>query len=469
MNTRKTFWAIVALTLVAITIDIPNIPLNFQIGSWKVDQTISSPNIDLSAIGIPFTKELNVRQGLDLQGGTQVVLSLDMADIDPSDRQAASDAAVTVLENRVNFTGATEAVVQPARAGDEYRIIVELPGVTNTEEAVALVGQTAQLEFREYSDPANAANTYPSLENTIATGIGGSDLDRASVDTTQGTEPVVALTFTDQGKTKFAELTTRLVGQPLVIFLDDIAIAAPTVQTPLLDGRAVINGGFTIQSAKQLASQLSAGALPVPINVVEQRTIGATLGQTSINQSIIAGAVGLILVMIFMVLNYGKLGLVANAALILYTLFNLALVKWIPITLTMSGVAGFILAIGMAVDANILIFERMREELRRGNKFRAAIEIGFNRAWPSIRDSNVSSLITCVILYLFGTGMVRGFALTLGLGVIVSMFTAVVVSRTLLRIIYGGPATPNKVGIKIPGYGGNRPQRSTPQVQQGGA
>ncbi len=469
MNTRKTLWAIVALTLVALVIDIPNIPLNFQIGSWKVNQTIQSPNLDLSGIGWPIFKEINVRQGLDLQGGTQVVLSLDMTDIDASDRQAASDAAVTVLENRVNFTGATEAVVQPARAGDDYRVIVELPGVTDTAQAVALVGQTAKLEFRESADPANAANTYPTLENTIATGLSGSDLDSATVDTTQGTEPMVAIVFTDEGKTKFADLTSRLVGQPLVIFLDGMAVAAPNVQTAILDGRAVVNGGFTIQTAKQLASQLSAGALPVPISVVEQRTIGATLGQASINQSIVAGAVGLLLVMIFMVLNYGKLGLVANIALILYTLFNLALVKLIPITLTMAGVAGFILAIGMAVDANILIFERMREEIRRGNKFRAAIEIGFNRAWPSIRDSNVSSLITCVILYLFGTGMVRGFALTLGLGVLVSMFTAVVVSRTLLRTMYGGPSSPTKSGVKIPGYGTNRPVKSTPQVQQGGA
>lgn len=469
MKTRRTLWAIIALTIAAIVIDIPNIPLNFQIGSWKVNQTIASPNIDFTGLGWPIFKELKVRQGLDLQGGTQVVLSLDMAKINPADRQSASDAAVTVMENRVNSTGATEAVVQPARAGDDYRIIVELPGVTNTAEAVALVGQTAQLEFREFADSGTASNTFPTLDNTIATGVSGNDLDRATVDTTQGTEPVVALTFTNEGKTKFAELTTRLVGKPLVIFLDDSPIAAPIVQTALLDGRAVINGGFTIQTAKQLASQLSAGALPVPINVVEQRTIGATLGQVSIDQSIVAGAIGLLLVMLFMLLNYGKLGLVANIALILYTLFNLALVKFIPITLTMAGIAGFILAIGMAVDANILIFERMREEVRRGNKQRAAIEIGFNRAWPSIRDSNVSSIITCVILYLFGTGMVRGFALTLGLGVLVSMFTAVVVSRTLLRVLYGGPAKPAGANIKIPGYGVNRAARPTPQVQQGGA
>lgn len=469
MSTRKKFWLIIALTLVSVAIAIPNIPLKFNLGPWSIDQTITSPDLDLTALGIPWVKEIKIHRGLDLQGGTQVILSLDMSDIEPSQRQTASDAAVAVLENRVNATGATEAVVQPARAGDEYRIIVELPGVANTQEAVDLVGQTARLEFRRLADPTNeAAKLYPMMENTLPTGLGGNDLKSATVDTTQGVEPTVAIVFTDEGKTKFAQLTAELIGQPLAIFLDDTAIAAPTVQTAIYDGRAIINGGFTVQTAKQLATQLSAGALPVSIEVVGQRTIGATLGQESINQSMVAAAVGIALVMLFMVLNYGKLGLVANLALALYALFNIAVIKWIPITLTMAGIAGLILAIGMAVDANILIFERMREELRRGNKFRAALEIGFNRAWPSIRDSNVSSMITCAILYLFGTGMVRGFALTLGLGVLISMFTAVFVTRTILRMIYGSPHQTTFRRTKIAGYG-QRPGSVVPQAPQGGA
>jgi preprotein translocase subunit SecD len=438
MNVRRTFWAIIVLTLLAVVIDLPRIPIKFDVGGWKVDTVIAGPNLDLTSLGVPIKRELEVRQGLDLQGGTQVVLELDMTKIDKSEQQAAADAAVSVLENRVNFTGATEAVVQPARVGNDYRVLVELPGVSDTEQAVALVGQTAQLEFREFVDPASAAGSIPTMENTKATGLGGDDLKSAVVDTQNPTSPMVAITFTPEGAKKFSDLTNRLVGQPLAVFLDNVPLTAPTVQSVIRDGRAVINGSFTIESAKQLALQLSAGALPVPIKVVEQRTIGATLGQDSVDKSLVAGSLGLVLVMLYMLLNYRKLGLVADIALILYTLFSLALIIWIPITLTLAGIAGLILSIGMAVDANILIFERLREELRRGSKIRAAIEIGFDRAWPSIRDSNISTLITCIILYLFGTGTVRGFALTLGLGVLVSMFTAVVVTRTFLRLLYGG-------------------------------
>ena len=437
MNVRRTFWAIIVLTLLAIVIDMPRVPIKFELGGWKVDTVIAGPDLDLTGIGISAQRELDVRQGLDLQGGTQVVLELDMSNIASSEQQAAADAAVSVLENRVNFTGATEAVVQPARVGDDYRILVELPGVSDTDQAVALVGQTAQLEFREFIDPATAAGSIPTLENTQSTGLGGDDLQSAVVDTQNPTSPMVAITFTSEGATKFADLTTRLVGQPLAVFLDNVPLTAPTVQNAIMDGRAVINGSFTIETAKQLALQLSAGALPVPIKVVEQRTIGATLGQDSVSKSLVAGSIGLLLVMLYMLLNYRKLGLVADMALVLYTLFSLALIIWIPITLTLAGIAGLILSIGMAVDANILIFERLREELRRGSKMRAAIEIGFDRAWPSIRDSNIATMITCAILYLFGTGTVRGFALTLGLGVLVSMFTAVVVTRTFLRLMYG--------------------------------
>jgi preprotein translocase subunit SecD len=436
MKTRTQLWLIIILSLIALVIDWPRVPLKFNLGSWHVDTVIAGPNIDLSRFNIPYYRELNVKQGLDLQGGTEVSLRLDMSKIPSSDRQSASDAAVSVLQNRVNYTGATEAVVQPARVGDDWRVLVELPGVKDTDQAVSLIGQTAQLEFREFADPGQATTGFPTMDNTISTGITGNDLERAVVDTTSNTTPSVAITFTSEGAKKFADVTTRLVGQPLPVFLDDQLLAYPTVSTAITDGKGIISGGFTAQTAKQLALQLSAGALPVPIEVVEQRTIGATLGQDSINRSVIAGAVGLGLVMLFMALSYGALGLIADLALLLYAMFSLALFKWIPITLTLSGIAGFILSVGMAVDANILIFERFKEEKRHGNKMRAALEIGFNRAWPSIRDSNISTLITCAILYGFGSGTVRGFALTLALGVLVSLFTAVVVTRTFLRLRY---------------------------------
>ena len=438
MNVRRTFWAIIVLTLLAIVIDMPRVPIKFELGGWKVDTVIAGPDLDLTGIGISAQRELDVRQGLDLQGGTQVVLELDMSNIASSEQQAAADAAVSVLENRVNFTGATEAVVQPARVGDDYRILVELPGVSDTDQAVALVGQTAQLEFREFIDPATAAGSIPTLENTQSTGLGGDDLQSAVVDTQNPTSPMVAITFTSEGATKFADLTTRLVGQPLAVFLDNVPLTAPTVQNAIMDGRAVINGSFTIETAKQLALQLSAGALPVPIKVVEQRTIGATLGQDSVSKSLVAGSIGLLLVMLYMLLNYRKLGLVADMALVLYTLFSLALIIWIPITLTLAGIAGLILSIGMAVDANILIFERLREELRRGSKMRAAIEIGFDRAWPSIRDSNIAALITSAILFwfgnTFGATIVKGFSLTLAIGVVISLFSSLYITRTLLAL-----------------------------------
>jgi preprotein translocase subunit SecD len=439
MNVRKAFWGIMILAVVAMIIDLPRIPVKFELGSWKVDTVVEAPTLDLTALGIPVRRELEIKQGLDLQGGTQVVLRLDMSDVPANERSTAAASAVSVLENRVNYTGATEAVVQPALAGSEYRVLVELPGVQNTEQAVALIGQTAQLEFRELLNPADAASGFITMENTKATGLNGEDLESAVVDaTTNPLAPQIAITFTSEGSAKFAELTSRLMGQPLPIFLDDVLLTAPAVQNVISNGQAVINGSFTVESARQLALQLSAGALPVPIEVVEQRTIGATLGQDSVERSLIAGGIGLLLVILFMALNYGKLGWVANAALVLYTLFTIAMIKWIPITLTLAGIAGLVLSIGMAVDANILIFERLREELRRGSKMRVALEIGFNRAWPSIRDSNIATMITCLILYTFGTGTVRGFALTLGLGVMISMFTAVFVTRTFMRMMYGG-------------------------------
>jgi preprotein translocase subunit SecD len=465
MTKRTALWGIIALTLISLIIDLPKIPLNFRIGSWHVNTVVQGPDIDLTKYHIPYKRELNVKQGLDLKGGTQVILSLDMSKVGKNDRQAASDAAISVLQNRVNFTGATEAVVQPAKVGEDWRAIVELPGVNDAAQAVALVGQTAQLEFREFIDPNTPSGTLPTMTNTRATGLTGKDLKSAVVDTQQQSSgPAVSFTLTPDGGQKFAALTTRLIGKPLPVFLDQFPLTAPTVNTAITDGKGVISGGFTIASARQLALQLSAGALPVPIKVIEQRSIGATLGQASIQRSLLAGGIGLALVMLFMVLNYGKLGLVADVALMLYTLFTLALFKWIPITLTLAGIAGFILSIGMAVDANILTFERFREELRRGNKMRAAVEISFRRAWPSIRDSNISTLITCAILYGFGSGLVRGFALTLALGVAVSMFTAVLVTRTLLRVTYGRGSVSGKAARDLasarPRY---RPQRIATQ------
>ena len=279
---------------------------------------------------------------------------------------------------------------------------------------------------------------------TQSVGITGKDLQRATVtfDSTTGA-PEVGLQFTTSGATKFADVTTRLVGKPLGIFLDGTPITMPVVKQAITDGTAVINGTFTQADATNLALQLNAGALPVPVTVVSKTTIGATLGQSSVAESIHAGVVGLTIVALFMIAQYGWLGLMADMALIVYGLLTFAIFRAIPITLTLPGIAGFILSIGMAVDSNILIFERFKEEKRSGRPWKVAMELGFGKAWDSIRDANFTTLITCAILYnpgnwdfLPSSGMVRGFAVTLFIGVVASLFTGLVVTRTFIRVLY---------------------------------
>lgn len=443
LRRRLTFVLVLLITILAIVIDWPHTSVKFNLGSFKVDTVLQAPAIDLTGIGLPLRRDGELKLGLDLQGGTRLALQADMGPIATQDRDQALESAKNVIERRVNLFGVSEPVVQSAKVGDDYRVIVELPGIRDVNQAKDLVGRTAQLQFREYIDASASANQLPTLENTKETGVTGKDLQSARVDypgASQGApgQPVVAFSLTGEGTEKFAELTTRLVGQPLAIFLDDQTIggAPPVVQTPITEGAGIISGGFDAAGARQLATQLNAGALPVSIQVVEERTIGASLGQESITKSMIAGAIGLLVVIFFMIAYYGFPGVLASAALILYTAYSLAVFKLWPITLTLAGIAGFILSIGMAVDANILIFERMREELRSGKNRHNSIEIGFARAWTSIRDSNISSLITAVILFWFGSGSVRGFALTLMIGILLSMFTAIILTKNLLRIFY---------------------------------
>jgi preprotein translocase subunit SecD len=438
---RNILIVIAVLTIVAVFVDWPTVPLKFKVGPIKVDQVLASPHINLNLFGASFKRDLNVKLGLDLKGGTSLTLLADVSDIAPGDRAKALDAAKEVISRRVNFFGVTEPVIQTSRVGNEYRIIVELPGVTNVAEAKQLLGQTAKLEFREFTDPNTPAGTIPTLENTKPTGITGKDLKSASPDFQQASAtggaggPVVDFALQSGSANKFSEVTKSLIGKPLVIFLDNTPISWPTVQSEI-SGSGVITG-LTTDESKRLAIQLSAGALPVKkIDIISESTIGPTLGKTSIDRSIIAGFVGILVIATFMMVYYGLPGILADGALVLYILFVLALFKLIPVTLTLAGIAGFILSIGMAVDANILIFERMKEELRAGRNREQAIEIGFVRAWSSIRDSNVSSLITSSILFWFGTGPIRGFAISLALGIAVSMFTAITITRNFLRLAY---------------------------------
>jgi len=443
-NPRSLLWLIVILTVIAVFINLPS-SFKFSIGPIK-DFSFNQADI-LSKIKI--NKKLDFRKGLDLEGGTSITLRADMKEIPSGQRKEALNSAQVVIERRVNLFGVAEPIVQTSIAGDDYRVIVELPGITDLNEVKKLIGTTAQLTFWEEVGTQSAKVATSSANYPLKlppgyekTDLSGNDLQKADVGFSQNTgEPQVLLTFSSDGARKFAEITKRVTGKRLAIALDNIVIQNPTVNEPILGGSAEISGDFTIDDAKAVVTQLNAGALPVPLLTLQSHVIGPTLGLSSLQKSLFAGILGFLVIVIFMVVLYGTLGVIASIALILYTLFVLAIFKASSltpygVTLTLSGIAGFILSIGMAVDANILIFERMKEELRAGKTRKIAMELGFSRAWTSIRDSNISTLITSAVLYRFGTGTVRGFALVLALGVLVSMFSAIVVTKTLLRLIY---------------------------------
>ena len=447
ISPRRLFWFIIALTLMAGFINLPSIK-TITIG--PIHQNINfSPNAILTKFRI--NKELEFRRGLDLAGGTNITFRADMSEINSAQRTDALNGVKNVIERRINLFGVSEPIIQTSSVNRDSRIIVELPGVTDINQAVSLIGTTAQLSFWEEGATGSAKVASPSAyplgatqvlgENPLKTELTGNDLQQASVSFDQNTgKPQVQLVFSSEGTKKFADITKRNVNKLVAIVLDDIVIEAPRVNEPILTGNAVISGSFALDQAKTLTTQLNAGALPVPLSVLEQRVIGPTLGIESLKKSLFAGIIGFIIIILFMCVLYGRLGVLASIALFIYSLIVLAIFKIsnitpYGITLTLSGIAGFILSIGMAVDANILIFERIKEERRLGKREEVAIELGFTRAWSSIRDSNVSTLITSVILYQFGTGVVRGFALVLAIGVLVSMFSAIVVTRTFLRVV----------------------------------
>ncbi|GAB4529536.1 MAG: protein translocase subunit SecD [Anaerolineales bacterium] len=400
-------------------------------------------------------REIRTHLGLDLEGGVQALLEADLPADSNVDAETMQTARV-IVENRVNgLLGVGEATVQQA---GERRILVELPGEQNPEAALATLKETGLLEFVDMGStplqPGTEIKTDFGLENTPTitetnavtpteriwhTVMTGSALKSVQVTANQVGQPEVSFVLTTDGSRTFAEYTTNNVGKYLAIVLDKRIISIPVVNSPITEGSGVIQGQFTSEEANQLAVQLRYGSLPIPLKVVETRTVGPTLGQDSLRKSLIAGAIGLGIVVLFMALYYRVPGILADLALITYALISFALFKLIPVTLTLPGIAGFVLSIGMAVDANVLIFERLKEELRAGKTLQNAINLGWSRAWPSIRDSNLSTLITCTILFWFGSAfgasIVKGFAVTLALGVIVSMFTAITATRTYLHIV----------------------------------
>ncbi len=445
----KRFLLIIALTVLAGWIALPReLPVSFNIFGQNISFTLGSPVIQTVIFDKPIYKIFELKQGLDIQGGTQVVLDVKMDEVAEEDRKTALDSAKEVIARRVDLYGIAEPKIQTAQQGDDYRIIVELAGVDDSNEALRLIGNTAKLEFKllaEEPDPAATESAMAFLEQFESVGLSGAEVKRATVQFDEQGQPVVGLEFSNDGKKRFAEVTTDNVGRTLGIFLDEMPIMLPTIQTAIPDGQAVITGGFSLDEAKNLSIQLNAGALPVSIEVLEQRNIGASLGQQSVNDSVRAGLIGLSLVMVFMFLNYGQKGLVANLALTVYAILTIALYKILGVVLTLPGIAGLLLSIGMAVDANILIFERMKEELRKGRDKDEALELGFGRAWDSIKDANIATLATALILinpfdfsFLNSSGLVRGFGITLFLGVLLSLFTGVVVTRTFMRVFLLG-------------------------------
>ena len=424
---------IIAIVAVAIWFDLPN-----------------NPGIHVFGID----KAIETRLGLDLVGGVQALLEADLpqdVDIDAE----AMNTARTIVENRVNGLGVSEAVVQ--QAGDR-RIVVELPGETDPEKALSILRQTGLLEFVDMSDISvdqAIALVGTKIETDFAQGseagdvledvpvfptvITGTGLENVGVTTNQAGEYEVAFELKPEEAVTFADYTTNNVGSVLAIILDKEVISVPTINSAITDGQGVISGSFTPEEANALAVQLRYGSLPIPLKIVETRTIGPSLGQDSLQKSALAGGVGFTIVILFMALYYRLPGIIADVAIVIYAILAFALFRYIPITLTLAGIAGFLLSTGSALDANILIFERLKEELRSGRTIQQSVDIGWRRAWPSIRDSNIATLITCTILFWFGSQfgatIVKGFSLTLGLGVLVSLFSAIVISRTLLSLV----------------------------------
>ena len=535
-----TFGAIVVLAAASALVDYPNGPDII----WPLNKDGK------------IVREIKVQLGLDLQGGTALVYEADLSNITAGEEADALAGVRDVIERRVNAFGVSEPLVQTSRSGDNWRVLVELPGITDINAAIKEIGETPTLEFKtEAADQSltedqigliNSLNeqtkqqaetvvdqakggadfatlspdqytnlgylSAPQLDATISeaaktgnvgdvvlletdqtytilkidnkangvldvlngittaapegaatvdayqleqiqftkypldaslfgaqyedTQLTGKQLEQAAVQFDQTTTaPIVALQFNSEGSKLFEQITSDNIGKTIAIYLDGQAISTPVVNQAISGGQAIIEGNFTLDEAKTLARRLNEGALPVPISLVNQRNIGPSLGVEALERSVFAGLLAMVCLGIFMIGYYRYPGFLAMCALAVYGLALLAIFKLWPITLTLSGIAGFILSLGMAVDANVLIFERLKEELRKGKDMQTAINDGFKRAWLSIRDSNVSSLITCVILSWFGTSVIKGFAVTLAIGIVLSMFTAITVTRTFLKVL----------------------------------
>jgi len=453
MSKRKIYLIIILIFVLAFFAANLSYPKYFNKG---IDFLNSKLHLKL-----PHFWDVSFKLGLDLQGGSHLLYEADLSNIEEKDYSQAMEGLRDVIERRVNLFGVREPVVQVQEAAGHHRLIVELAGIIDPAEAIRQIGQTPFLEFKEPRPPEETQKILDkkkeiegkemteiekipdwqiSFEDPYfkTTSLTGRYLKKAEVGFEQNTpKPLILIEFNNDGAKIFEELTSRNVGNPIAIYIDQILISAPVVQEPISGGKAQITGKFTVNEAKELARNLNAGALPVPIKIISQQSVGPILGKISLEKSLRAGIIGFLAVILFMIVFYRLPGLLASISLMIYLVLLLSLFKLIPVTLSLAGIAGFILSLGMAVDANVLIFARMKEELLEGKNFVISLSEGFSRAWPSIRDSNFTTLIVCLILFGFGTSFVKGFSLTLGLGILVSMFSAIVITRYFLKIFEG--------------------------------
>ncbi|MFH0739983.1 MAG: protein translocase subunit SecD [bacterium] len=393
------------------------------------------PNKGLSSFTEKRLPNIPFKLGLDLQGGSHLVYQADFSSssIAQKDQKEAMQGLRDVIERRVNLFGVAEPEVAIQEAGGNQRLTVNLSGIKDVDKAIEMIGKTPYLDFRQQTPDFNPEN--PTFE---ATQLNGRYLKKADLGFNQQTmAPEILLEFNGEGAELFRQITAANVGKRLAIFIDNSLISAPNVNEEIAGGKAQITGQFTVQEAREMVRNFNSGALPVPINLISQNTVGPTLGMVSLNTSLKAGLFGFLAVCLFMIAFYRFGGFLASLALVIYSLILLSLFKLIPVTLTLAGVGAAILSVGMAVDANVLIFERQKEERRKGENFKTAMENGFKRAWPSIRDSNLTTLLIALIMFVFGSSFVKGFAVALSLGVLVSMFSAILTTRTLMRIFVG--------------------------------
>ena len=381
-----------------------------------------------------FLQDHTFKLGLDLSGGSHLIYKADVSAVPAGQVGDSMDALRDVIERRINLFGISEPVVQVQNAsfvsGGGEELIVDLPGVTDVKQAIAMIGQTPLLVFE--TEAPDGKVTLSAGSGYVPTQLTGRYLQQATLTFDANNNPTVSLQFNSAGTALFDQITKANIGKTVAIFLDGAPISTPVVQEEIPNGQAVISGTFTPEQAKQLVGRLNSGALPVPITLLSTQTIGASLGDNAVNAGVKAAIIGVLLIALFLILLYRLPGLVATVSLGIFISIILALFKLMPVTLTAAGIAGFIISIGIAVDANVLIFERVKEEMRSGKTIKDSVATGFSRAWFSIRDSNISNFITAVILFWFGTSLIQGFALTLGMGVIVSLFSAIVTTRIFL-------------------------------------